>query len=187
MLQVGHPYAATVVGGAAQLLAECATPSPPQSAACLRCPCGTPQCSTRLDCTTRAVCGPILERTSVRDRRLLGQTFTPVREVGRRDSVRLRNGLIDLAPDEIGVRLRPRLQAARERSEHRRPPSQTTTSGTRSDSGTLTAPNCAMDQFGDISILVRRFSNCRRVGVLFQRTHRDWPGSRGRRNTSSLV
>ena len=58
-----------------------------------------------------------LERTSVRDRRLLGQTFTPVRKVGRRDSVRLRNGLIDLAPDGIGVRLRPRLQRlAREAS-----------------------------------------------------------------------
>ena len=50
-----------------------------------------------------------LKRTSVRDGRLFGQTFTPVREDTRRDSVRLRDGVIDLAPNRIGVGVRPRL------------------------------------------------------------------------------
>ena len=54
--------------------------------------------------------GQLLERTSVRDGRLIGQTFTPIRKDTRRDSVRLRDTVIDLVPDGIGVRLRPRLQ-----------------------------------------------------------------------------
>ena len=53
--------------------------------------------------------GQLLERTSVRDGRLIGQTFTPIRKDTLRDFVRLRNGLIDLAPDGVSVRLRPRL------------------------------------------------------------------------------
>ena len=54
--------------------------------------------------------GQLLERTSVRDGRLIGQTFTPIRKDTRRDPVRLRDTVIDLVPDGIGVRVGPGLQ-----------------------------------------------------------------------------
>ena len=65
----------------------------------------------------------LLERTSVRDGRLISQTFTPIRKDTRRDPVRLRDTVIDLVPDGR-CPLAPKVAMLRETHVHRLQPAE---------------------------------------------------------------